>query len=123
MRARTSFLIFFATCTMASCVSMQPRRTPEGQATSTPVEHIRVHLTTGEEFDLYDATIRADSIIGRTRLVLEAPLQAVATADVAEIREPRVSTLRTAALSVLVLAGLLVTAVLVTFAALFSPRS
>lgn len=123
MRTRTPFLIFFATCTMASCISMQTRRMPQGPGSSAPVEHIRLELRTGERVDLYDAVIRTDSIVGRTRLLLDAPLQAIATADVAEIREPRVSTLRTAGLSVLVLAGLLFTAVLVTFAALFSPRS
>ena len=34
---------------------------------------------TRDQFDLYDAMVRADSIVGRTRLVLDAPLHAVAT--------------------------------------------
>ena len=51
---------------MTSCISMQPRRTRD-------------------QFDLYDAMVRADSIVGRTRLVLDAPLHAVATVDLAQV--------------------------------------
>ena len=108
---------------MTACISMQPRRIPDAQDPAVPVAHIRVQLRSGDRFDLYDATVRADSIVGRTRRALDAPLFAVATVDVAQVGEARVSSFRTAALSALVLAGLIFTAVVVLLASLLSNLS
>ena len=105
---------------MTACISMQPRRIPDGQDPSAPVAQLQVRMRSGEQFDLYDAIVRTDSIVGRTCLALDAPQQAVATADVAQLKERKLSPLRTAALSALVLAGLVFTAVIVILAALFS---
>ena len=108
---------------MTACISMQPRRFPDSQDASARVAHLQVRLRSGEQFDLYDAIVRTDSVIGRTQLVVDAPQQAVATADVAQLKEQKLSPLRTAALSALVLVGLVFTAVVVILAALFSASS
>ena len=115
---RKYFVLFIPL--MTACISMQPRRIPDGQDPSAPVAQLQVRMRSGEQFDLYDAIVRTDSIVGRTRLAPDAPQQAVATADVAQLKEQKLSPLRTAALSALVLAGLVFTAVVVILAALFS---
>lgn len=57
-------------------------------------------MRSGEQLDLYDAIVRSDSIVGRTALVLDAPQRGVATADVAQLKEQKLSALRTVSLSV-----------------------
>ena len=57
-------------------------------------------MRSGEQLDLYDAIVRSDCIVGRTRLAPDAPQQAFATADVAQLKEQKLSPLRTVALSV-----------------------
>ena len=118
---RKYFVLFIPL--MTACISMQPRRFPDGQDASARVAHLQVRLRSGEQFDLYDAIVRTDSVIGRTQLVVDAPQQALATADVAQLKEQKLSPLRTAALSALVLVGLVFTAVVVILAALFSASS
>jgi len=120
MHKRSLMLIPLLTACLTSCISMQPRRIRDAQDPAVPVEQIRIHLQSGEQFDLYDATVRADSIVGRTRLVPDAPLRAVATADVAQVQSPSVSALRTTALSALVFAGVIFTAAIVTLFVLLS---
>ena len=77
-------------------------------------------MRAGEQFVLYDAIVRTDSIVGRTALMLDAPQRGVATADVAQIKEQKLSPLRTVALAALVAVGVLFTTVIVILAALFS---
>ena len=52
--------------------------------------------------------------------MMSAPQRGVATADVAQLKEQKLSPLRTVALSALVAAGVLFTTVIVILAALFS---
>jgi len=77
-------------------------------------------MRSGERFVLYDAIVRTDSIVGRTALVLDASQRGVATADVAQLKEQKLSPLRTVALAALVAAGVLLQTVIVILVALFS---
>ena len=120
MRKRSLLLTPMMAWAMMSCISMQPKRIPESQEPTAAVAHLELRMRSGERFDLYDAIVRTDSIVGRTALVLDAAQRGVATADVAQLKEQRLSPLRTVALAALVAAGVLFTTVIVILAALFS---
>ena len=120
MRKRSLLLTPMMAWAMMSCISMQPKRIPERQEPSAAVAHLELRMRAGEQFVLYDAIVRTDSIVGRTALMLDAPQRGVATADVAQIKEQKLSPLRTVALAALVAVGVLFTTVIVILAALFS---
>ncbi len=94
MRRIAALLAFSGT----ACTSMQVQRAPTSAVVNDRQgRDIRVTLASGERVNLFDATLRGDSIVGYTakKTDMRTQLRAVATADVTEVAVQKFSPIRT----------------------------